>query len=411
MEAARRPPKVVMPPQSQAEIESGLFPVIEMRVFRERYTPALLRPRAVQTERVASALRERLGSLSILGLAFYPWHDQTTLWWFEQGMVTLLAATGWNTVWVTDARYTFDDERLAELRGAVTILRQPRDDSNWVPPAGGFDAVVTLFPCDRATRAARSLGARLITFAIKNLHEDEPPMVEAPPDGTPLWHAFAGSQNFLNAAERRLGRTAAAWRLLGAPFPTNRYYFPLRPAEPVFDALLFGSKSRDYDTVFAALARAGAGRVAALANVEDIDAVARSARGHGVDVEINEPLSQVRLLELLERVRVVVNPIMPPAESHYSLSVPLALGRPVVATDLPSVRPFAGPGVLLAAPRDVAAWAGCIARLLRETSSELPHRGALQQGQARHDVDRFLASAILTTMTADTGAAGGGNRG
>jgi hypothetical protein len=355
-------------------------------------------------------LRERLGQRSVLGLAFYPWHDQTTLWWFEQGMLTLLAATGWDTVWVTDARYAFDDERLAELNGRISILRHDRDAPSWDPPDGRFDTIVTLFPCDRATRAARLLGARLVTFAIKNLDEAEQMLAEEPPPNTPLWHAFAGSENFRNAAEPRLiegherlgflGDTGAAWRLIGAPFPTNRYYFPLRPAQPVvFDALLFGSNTRDYDTAFAALTRVGAGRVAALTNPEDTAQVAASARRHGVDAEVMEPVSHVRLLELLEQTRMVVNPIMPPAESHYSLSVPLALGRPIVATDLPSVRPFAGPGVLLAPMGDVAAWADCIAQLLSETAQELPHRAALKQGAERHDVDRFFASAILATLS------------
>jgi hypothetical protein len=161
---------------------------------------------------------------------------------------------------------------------------------------------------------------------------------------------------------------------------------------------LFGSKGRDYDTAFAALARAGVGPVAALANVEDVGAVAESARRHGVDATVNEPMSHVRLLELLEQTRIVVNPIMPPAESHYSLSVPLAIGRPIVATDLPSVRPFAGEGIRLAAPGDVDAWAECIAGFMKETADELPHRGALKQGLERHDVDRFFASALLGSL-------------
>ena len=158
------------PEQGRAE-DGELFHVLEMPVFRKRYPAALLRPRARHTERIARGLRERLGMRSVLGVAFYPWHDQTTLWWFEQGMLTLLAATGWNTVWITDARYRFDDDRLAEVDGHVSIIRHDRAVLHWEPPDGHFDTVVTLFPCDRATRAARLLGARLITFAIKNLHD------------------------------------------------------------------------------------------------------------------------------------------------------------------------------------------------------------------------------------------------
>jgi hypothetical protein len=381
--------------------ERELFPVIEMPVFRARYSPQVLRPRALHTQRVAGSLRTRLGMRRLLGIAFYPWHDQTTLWWFEQGLITLLAAAGWDTTWVTDARYTFDDERLAELAGRVTVVRD-RDRPDWQPPAGHFDAVVTLFLNDHAIRAARTLGVPLVAFAIKNLHEDEGTLRESPPPGTFLWHAFAGSQNFLNATSWRLGAGGPAWRLQGAPFPTNRYYFPLRPAQPIFDALLFGSKSRDYDTAFAALAQAGAGRVATITDEEHIAEVTAAAARHGIDAAINGPVPHVRLLELLEQSRMALNPIMPPAESHYSLSVPLALGRPLVATDRPSVRPFAGPGALLAAQGDVAAWSACVTRLLAETAAGMPHRPALEQGQLRHDVDRFFGSALLTSLSPTT---------
>lgn len=380
-----------------------LFPVIEMEVFRRRYPPEVLRTRALGTQRIARRLRQRLGQRSILGVAFYPWHDQTTLWWFEQGMLTLLAATGWQTVWVTDARYTFDFDRLAELDAKISIVRHP-SGSPWEPPRGPFDAVVALFPNDHATRAARELGAKLVTFAIKNLHQDEPTLLESPPPGTPLWHAFAGSINFVNGAvgpRGVLGATGAAWRLVGAPFPANRYYFPVRQTQPVFDALLFGSNARDYHTAFAALARAGAGRVAALVNTEDAGRVSDSARRHRLDVEVMQPMSHVRLLELLEQTRLVINPIMPPAESHYSLSIPLALGRPIVATDLPSVRPFAGTGVVLARPGDVESWTRCICALLAQTADSLPHRGALKQSREYHDLDTFFSTAFLSAMDAN----------
>jgi hypothetical protein len=59
--------------------------VLDVALFRTRYPPEVLRPRAQHTERVARGLRRRLGARSVLGVAFYPWHDQTTLWWFEQG--------------------------------------------------------------------------------------------------------------------------------------------------------------------------------------------------------------------------------------------------------------------------------------------------------------------------------------
>lgn len=381
------------------------FPILEEHVFYSRYPESILRPYALHTERMGQALRKRLGHRSILGVAFYPWHDQTTLWWFEQAMVALLAASGWENTWVTDAQYTFDDNQLARLPGKLTLLYQ-RDADDWQPPPGRFDAVIALFPSDRATRTARVLGVPLVTFAIKNLHENEAPLREAPPDGTPLWHAFAGSHNFLGAAygpkdrpgSGKLAGTASAWRLKGAPFPINRYYFPIRPSQPKFDALLFGSKGRDHDTAFAALARAGVGPVAAMANVDDVPRIEESARRYGVDVEVNQNAPHLRLLELLEQTRMVLNPIMPPEESHYSLSVPLAVGRPIVATDRPCVEPFAGSGGLLAPAGDVDAWAECIRRLLRETADGLPHPGAVQQGIERHDVDRFLASAILSTL-------------
>jgi glycosyltransferase involved in cell wall biosynthesis len=338
-------------------------------------------------------------------VAFYPWHDQTTLWWFEQAVIALLAASGWENTWVTDAQYTFDDDRIVGLPGQLTLSYE-QDTLDWQPPPGRYDAVLALFPSDRATRAARLLDVPLITFAIKNLHENEPPLQEAPPEGTPLWHAFAGSSNFLGAAygpkdrpgSGKLGRTAPAWRLMGAPFPINRYYFPIRPAQPQFDALLFGSKGRDHDTALAALARAGAGSVAAIVNAPDVPHLEAAARRHGLRIHVSQNAPHLRLLELLEQSRLVLNPIMPPEESHYSLSVPLAVGRPIVATDRPCVVPFAGSGGLLAAAGDVDAWAAQIRRLLRETESGLPHAGAVQQGIERHDADRFFASAILATL-------------
>src|SRR5678815_3072424 len=84
-------------PEQGRPIAGELFEVLDVAQFRKRYPADILRPRAQHTERVARSLRERLGVRSILGVAFYPWHDQTTLWWFEQGLITLLAATGWET--------------------------------------------------------------------------------------------------------------------------------------------------------------------------------------------------------------------------------------------------------------------------------------------------------------------------
>src|SRR5207245_6778817 len=129
------------PEQGRAE-DGELVHVLEMPVFRKRYPAALLRPRALHTERIARGLRERLGPRSVLGVAFYPWHDQTTLWWFEQGLLTLLAATGWDTVWVTNARYTFDDDRFAELDGHLSIVRHPLGDPDWQPANAHFDTVI-----------------------------------------------------------------------------------------------------------------------------------------------------------------------------------------------------------------------------------------------------------------------------
>src|SRR4029078_2462529 len=89
-----------------------------------------------------------------------------------------------------------------------------------------------------------------------------------------------------------------AWRLRGAPFPTNRYYFPLRSTTPIYDALLFGSKSRDADTAFAAFKRAGAGRVAVVANTDAVEDMRLLARRHDVDATVHAPLSHVHMLEL-----------------------------------------------------------------------------------------------------------------
>jgi hypothetical protein len=377
-------------------IESSLFPALPFRRFHARYPPSLLEAGAKDLLRTGRWLRRRKGLVRAVGIALHPWHDQTTLWWFEQGLLNLAAAAGWTLDWYTDARYTFDRDLLEALPGRVRVHRVP-DRASFRPPSDRADCVLGLFPCDEATLLARELGVPLVAFAIKNLHSGLTPLRIAPPSGTPLWHAFAGSRNFISASRNLFGKDSQ-WKLVGAPFPVNRYYFPIRPvSEPSSEAMLFGSKSRDFQTLFQAMRMAGIRSASALVEEEDMEDVARTARQSGISLHASPPANHLRVIELLEGTRIVANPICPPAESHYSVSTPLALGRAVVASDIPSVAPFVGSGLSTAPLADPEAWAERLSEAL-SASSGLPHRGALEQARERHDMSRFFASAIDGTL-------------
>ena len=225
-----------------------------------------------------------------------------------------------------------------------------------------------------------------------SLHFSNPP-----PKNTVLWHAFAGSKNFQGACSRFLG-VDHNWKSIGAPFPVNRYYFPVRKnVNPDFPVLLLGSKGRDYQLLFEALHRAKINKISALIETEHIDEIHNESRKWGIDCAITPPSNHLKVLELIENTRIVVNPITPPWESHYSVSTPLALGRPIVASNLPSVAPFEGAGLLTAGLGDVNDWKEKIQYLLQ--NPVCPCVKTLKQAKEKHDMSRFFASAITHTCT------------
>ena len=145
--------------------------------------------------------------------------------------------------------------------------------------------------------------------------------------------------------------------------------------------------------------------MAAVVDEDHLESTREVGRAHGIDIHVSAPLSHLALGQFLQRTKVVLNPITPPAESHYSLSVPLGLGRPIVASDIPSVQPFVGPGLRVASLGDPVQWQEAITALLEETSSGLPYAPALQQARERHDIHRFFASSLMDGLTVDKAAA------
>ncbi|HEY3358414.1 MAG TPA: hypothetical protein VGQ83_34515, partial [Polyangia bacterium] len=388
----------------------------EVGEFHARYRRVLRAP-AAEEARVAAALRARVGGGAVLVVSLSHRHDQTTIWWFEQGLLSLLAAAGLAITLVTDARYGLDHVRLGELGARLEIVRWRRGGADLAPLARrGYGFAVALSPSDEALALAEAGGLPLVAFAVKEFEDAQPPLRRRPPGDLTLWHAFAGSRNFPCAAGRALGAHAAAWRLEGAPFPVNRYYFPAAPAPgpasaaaapaggeaagPI-DALIFGSQGRDLGTAFRALAHTGARRVAVLGNPEHLDEVRAAATAAGIAVEVHGPARHLDLLRLVERSRVVLNPILPPLESHYSLAIPLAVGRPVVTNETPAAGAFvdpAHPGVTLVPPGDEAALVGALQALADPAVYASRCRAAREQARTRHDMARFFAAAMAATV-------------
>ncbi len=373
-----------------------LYPVVPLRQFYDQVDPEALRQSITELKGLGRAVRNRVGHQRIVGSALFPWHNQTTLWWFEQGLISLMAAAGWEVTWITDAGYSFDERLLGSLPGSVEVRRGAEHLADMGKDGGPVDGVVSLFVEDATIRMANRLNCPLVSYSIKNIYRDEATLTELPLSPPVLWHTFAGSRNFLSGTRRVL--QPDQWRLCGAPFPLNRYYLQPTPTESDFEVLIFGSKSRDYPLVLEACKRAGVSRVAAVVDEGHVEATRAMGQEYGFDVHVSEPLSHLDLSAFLQRAEVILNPITPPAESHYSLSVPLGLGRPIVASDIPSVQPFVGPGFRVASLDEPDQWAEQMRILLNETKQGLPHRPALNQARERHDVHRFFASSLMAML-------------
>lgn len=381
---------------NNAGLDKKVFPPLPIRKFNKKYSAAERKPGLRELLLIGRWLHKNHGKRKVIGLAFHPWHNQTTLWWFEQGLLNLMAAAGWDMTLYTDAHYKFDEDLLHSLPGKIHVQRVP-DRNEFILPKDDADIVISLFPCDEAINLARSTQSKLVTFAIKNLRTDLVPLQQSPPPNSILWHAFAGSKNFKGASSRVLG-VDNNWQSIGAPFPVNRYYFPVRKhAKPAYPVLLLGSKGRDYQLLFEALHQAKINKISALIETEHINEIHNESQKWGIDCAITPPSNHLKVLELIENTQIVVNPITPPWESHYSVSTPLALGRPIVASKLPSVAPFVGDGLLTAELGNVDDWREKIQCLLQD--SVRPCVKTLRQAKEKHDMSRFFASAITHTCT------------
>jgi hypothetical protein len=155
-----------------SSIDGALYPVIPMREFYEQLDPETLRQNARELHRVGRAVQKRLGHKRIVGSAIFPWHDQTTLWWFEQGLINLMAAAGWDVTWVTDANYTFDDRLLSSLPGNVEVRRGAHHLADLAASDESYDGVVSLFVEDQTIHLANRIGAPLVSYSIKNIYGD-----------------------------------------------------------------------------------------------------------------------------------------------------------------------------------------------------------------------------------------------
>lgn len=349
-----------------------------------------------ETRRSASALR-RTPALRVLVVSLHPEHDDSTLWWFDQGLLSVLSAAGADVRFVNDATFRLDTRRFTELGTTPRRLAYGTAEAARAleEPA---DLVVALTPSRVAVEAAVRSKAPFATFAVKAYRGGETPDVPPPPGGAKLFHAFAGSENTNSWLPRALAYHRDAYEELAAPFPVARFYFPTPTTAPTIDVLLFGSKHRDLALAMRAFARARVPWAAAIVNEEDRARVTALAREHGVRMQVHGPLAHLALRDLLCRVKLVVNPIVPPSESHYSLAVPLAVGRPIVTTLAEAARPFLveGGGIVGVPLGDEDAWTAAISTALRD------HDGlgarAMTQGRERHDMDRFFVSALARTL-------------
>jgi hypothetical protein len=348
------------------------------------------------------ALGRRLGKarpvpLRVLVVSVHPRHDDSTLWWFDQGLLSLLAGADADTRFVTNASYALDTRRFGELGRPPRRFEIGSDDATraLAEPA---DLVVALTPSAPAIHAAHALGAPFATFVVKAHVGEARGALPAPPTGAKLFHGFARAPSVSAWLGHALGASRAEYEERAAPFPVSRFYFPPSTTPPTTDVLLFGSKDRDLPLAMRALAKAKVKSAAAIANEVDTLVVAALAREHGVPLQVHGPMGPLALRDLMCSARVIVNPIVPPSESHYSLALPLAVGRAVVTTRAEAAEPFVidGGGVVAVPAGEPDAWRAAIEHALAD--HERLGARALEQARSRHDLDRFFLSALEHTL-------------
>jgi len=372
--------------------------VLHLETFRRRYArwlPSL----DAETRRLGATLRT-VGLRRVLVVARCPRHDQSTQWWYEQALLSVLAGAGIEVTFVTDGGFVYDLERLRSLGPEPIVVR-----ADLRPSRGSFDAVVALPPSDVATQAALDLGVPLVACVTKKHEDGHPGLTVAPAPRTTLWHAFLGSKNFRPRGRRKLlGATSKQWRIRGAPFPMHRYYAPRTDALPSRRVLLFGTQDRNLQLAMAAVRAAGESSLAVLGAPPHREEVLRQGARHGVSVDWWAELAHQDLIDLIASCALVINPVT--TESHYSLVLPITLGRPVVVTRSAGAVAFADPtgrGVQLLDARDVGAWARAIAALGEADEWKRACDDSARRAGTHHDAERFFASAVTGTFGGASG--------
>ena len=391
------PPAPTANETAAAAVPGTRVHVLNFAEFRERYG-AHLEPLDRETRALGVMVRagSRLRRALVVTACYL--HNQTPQWWYEQALLSVLAAAEIEVTFVTDSRFVWDARRLARLGPLPRLVEI--DEGAGVPPTDPCDAVLAMPPSDVATRAALDRDVPLVTFATKNLDFTRPCLTVTPAPGTTLWHAFAKAAGWALTLPYFLGETAAAWRLHAAPFPTNRYYLPRRDVAPSREALIFGTLKRNVPLALDALRAAGVKRIAVLGMEEDRATVSAEAAARGLDALVSGPRTHLEMVEVVEDCAMVLNPIGEPFESHYSLSVPLPLGRPVLVTESEGASAFHDPprrGVTLVRG-GVDAWAAEISRLRDETEWRRAAADAVVQARERHDAERFFAQALVEVL-------------
>jgi hypothetical protein len=368
--------------------------VVRLDAFRQRYArwlPGL----DLETQQKGEALRS-LGLRRVLVVSRCRRHNQSTQWWYEQALLSVLAAAQIEVTFVTDGHFVYDLPRISALGPAPALIEGPDAPL----PRGPFDAVVALPPSDAATRASAHHRAPLVACVLKRAERGQPVLHAWPRFGTRLWHGFAASRAF--APREVTGFTRPAWSMRAMPFPMNRYYAPHTDAAPTRSVLLFGTVDRDVTLALLACREAGEARLTILGRSRDRAEVLRLASSKGIAVEWFEDLAHDAMIDLVESCAVILNPVS--TESHYSLAVAIALGRPVLVTRSRAARAFfeeGRRGVRLLARSSVRAWASAIDDLRDPSIWTRAALDAAERAAIHHDAERFFVRALTETIEAD----------
>lgn len=162
--------------------------------------------------------------------------------------------------------------------------------------------------------------------------------------------------------------------------------------------------NKGYETALAALTRlpeevglviAGGTRVPSEAPY--LGRLMETISAHGLDarVRITGYLPEPQLAAVLHRATVAALPHLE-ATGSYSVTLPLAAGRAIVASDLPCFREIARErgGVTLVPPGDAAALADALAQLLTDGARRCEQEAAARRFAADHSWERAAARTV-----------------